>query len=103
MIFAKEILTKAMLDEYIASRIREGKHPTFANFCSQMGFARSHSWRVFSAVNGFAPGPYITSKKDEYIKANVHRRADRVAVDLGMSKAQVSRRAKAMGLRMGGK
>lgn len=103
MSFAKQILTKEALDEYIDSCMVNGNQPTVNEFCELMGYARSHGNRVLKANAGISPGIYISKKKSEYISVNRHKDVIDLSLSLGISTTQVYRRAAAMGIKVGGK
>lgn len=103
MIYADEIITKELMDKYIARCLSYGERATLKGFCSWCGFARSQAGKSFTENVGLAPGVYISRFRNDFIRQNSHLSALDLSVELGISTTQVFARAKGMGIRLGGK
>ena len=103
MIYADEIITKELMDKYIARCLSYGERATLKGFCSWCGFARTQVGKSFTENTGVAPGVYISRFRSEFILQNSHLSAIDLSIHLGISTTQVWARAKAMGIRLGGK
>lgn len=103
MIYASEIITKELMDKYIARCLRYGDRATLKGFCNWCGFARTQVGKSFAENSGVAPGAYISKFRDEFIRQNSHLSAIDLSVQLGISTTQVWARAKDLGIRLGGK
>lgn len=103
MIYADEIITKELMDKYIARCLRYGERATLKGFCGWCGFARTQVGKSFTENTGVAPGVYISRFRGDFIRQNRHLSALDLSVELGISTTQVFARAKDMGIRLGGK
>lgn len=103
MIYASEIVTRELMDKYIARCLDYGERATLKGFCSWCGFARTQAGKAFVENTGMAPGAYISKFRGDFIRQNSHLSALDLSVQLGISTTQVWARAKVMGIRMGGK
>lgn len=103
MIYASEIITKELMDKYIARCLFSGERATLKGFCSWCGFARTQAGKAFVENSGIAPGAYISKFRDDFIRQNSHLSAIDLSVKLGISTTQVWYRAKNLGIRLGGK
>lgn len=103
MIYASEIITKELMDKYIARCLGCGERATLKGFCSWCGFARTQAGKYFTENVGMAPGVYISRFRSEFIRQNSHLSAIDLSVQLGISTTQVWARAKGMGIMLGGK
>ena len=103
MIYAKEVVTKELLDEYIDKCLKSGERATLKGFCKWCGFARTQAGKSFTENCGVAPGVYISAFRNDFIRQNRSLSAIDLSVHLGISTTQVWARAKAMGIRLGGK
>lgn len=101
MIYASEIITKELMDKYIARCLKYGERATLKGFCSWCGFARTQVGKYFTASAGLAPGTYISKFRGDFIRQNSHLSALDLSVQLGISTTQVWARAKDMGITLG--
>ena len=72
MIYASEIVTKELMDKYIARCLQYGERATLKGFCRWCGFAKTSVGKHFTENAGVAPGTYISKFRGDFIRQNSH-------------------------------